>query len=438
MSQSTVKNVSLAEISDAAPAFSFDKLVAGLTPAGKTPSTILLDQPTFWPQYSALVANHSKTAVQGYMLWKTIAALGGSVEAPDLWTLLGRSPPGERWEQCVAAADAMLRHILDYYFVIATYPDLTLQAADKMTVNIQTQFKKRLGELDWMSADSKQRAIKKADNIIRNIGYPKAVPDLRSADSVASYYAGGINITGDHFSNTLSGRRLQTAKAFAEVASAPNRNEMDDIATVNAFYAPQANSITIPAGISQLTLFHYHLPDYALYGGLGAVIGHEITHGFDNNGRRWSEDAEYEAWWDNSTISAFEQRAQCFVEQYSAFEVDTPTGKQKVDGLNTLGENLADAGGLRSAYDAWAVQRAAMPSSWDQKLPGLESFTSEQLFFVLYANMWCETMTPDRMAVQLTNEHAPSMLRIRGGTQNSRAFREAFKCKVKEPVCELF
>lgn len=438
-SQGTIQNVTLAEFSDAAPVFGFDKLIADLTPTGKTPSTFLLEQPAFWPQFSALAANHSRAAVHGYILWKTIAVLGRSVEAPDLWKLLGIEPQaeGERWQQCVVAADSMLRHILDYYFVSATYPDLTLQAADKMTVNIRAQFKKRIAELDWMSADAKQRAIKKAENIIQNIGYPKANPDLRSAESVASYYT-GINITASYFSNAVSSRRLKTAKGFAEVANAPNRNGMDDITTVNAFYKPQANSITIPAGISQLTVFHYHLPDYALYGGLGSIIGHEITHGFDNNGRKWSEDAEYEAWWDNSTIAAFEKRAQCFVEQYSAFEVDTPTGKQKVSGQNTLGENLSDAGGLRSAYDAWVEQRKLMPSTWNQKLPGLESFTSEQLFFIAYANIWCETTTPERMVEILGDAHAPSLMRIRGGTQNSRAFREAFKCKVKEPVCELF
>ena len=437
MSQGLLKNVTLADIGTDAPAFGFDKLIAGLTPRGKTPQALLLEEPNFWPQFSSLVTNHSRAAVQGYMVWKTITSLAGSVEAPDLWEVMGSEPIGERWQQCVGAADGMLRHILDHYYVLATYPELTLQAADKMTTNIRAQFKKRLAELDWMSAESKQRAIKKAENIVQNIGYPKANPDLRSAESLASYYA-GINITTDFFTNALSARRFKTAKAYAEVANAPNRNNMDNIADVNAFYTPWTNSITIPAGISQLSIFHYHLPDYALYGGLGSVIGHEITHGFDNSGRRWSEDAEREAWWDNSTIAAFEKRAQCFVDQYSAFEVDTPQGRRKVDGLLTLGENLSDAGGLRSAYDAWVADRKAMPNSWDQKLPGLESFTSEQLFFISYANTWCETPSLQSMDRILADEHAPSVMRIRGGTQNSRAFREAFKCKVKEPVCELF
>ncbi|KAK4155279.1 hypothetical protein C8A00DRAFT_42081 [Chaetomidium leptoderma] len=423
----TVKNVTVAELAKAAPAFGFDRLVAGLTPTGKAPPVILLETPEMWPEFSNLISNHSRAAVQGFIMWQTIRSVTRYIDSPGLWRLMRIESSVERWEL----------HIKDHYFVSATYPDLTLQAADKMTANIRKAFQKRLGEIDWMTQESRESAIKKAENMVQNIGYPKANPDLRSADSIASYYA-GLNITIDRFANILSSLQHKTAKQYEAVTRKPNRNDYGNAAIVNAFYDITANAITIPAGISQLPIFHYHLPDYALYGGLGSIIGHEITHGFDSNGRKRSPDAELEAWWDNSTIANFETRAKCFVDQYSEFEVDVPTGKANVDGANTLGENLSDAGGMRAAYEAWVEDRKAMPSSWDQKLPGLEAFKSEQLFFVYWANIWCSTKTPAEMVDMLEDQHAPSLVRIKGVLQNSKAFQEAFKCKAPKARCELF
>ncbi|KAK4237588.1 hypothetical protein C8A03DRAFT_34440 [Achaetomium macrosporum] len=435
-----IKTVSLADAGTAAPAVGLDKLIAGLAPADSTPTEILLFTPDFWPEFSNLIESHSKAAVQGFMVWKAINALAQYISEPNLAAALGTEDTGERWQTCVTQADTMLRHILDHYFVQATYPNLTLQAADRMTSDVRSQFKKRLGELDWMSDESKQRAIKKVDNMNQNIGYPTSNPDLTSPASLASYYD-GLNFTStSYFSNMLSARRHTTLKSYAEVASPPNRDSfLGSVTTVNAFYYSLTNSMVIPAGISQLPLFHYHLPDYALYGGLGSVIGHEITHGFDSKGRLWNEDAEHKAWWDNATVTNFQSRAQCFVEQYSKFEVDITGGKKaNVSGELTLAENLADSGGLRTAYDAWVAARKNMPSAWDQALPGLDEFTHEQLFFIFWGNLWCDSLTPERMESVLEDVHAPSRTRLLGMAANSRAFREAWKCPVKEPVCELF
>ncbi|KAK4102432.1 zincin [Parathielavia hyrcaniae] len=431
-------NVTVSKLAKAAPVLGFDKLLAGLMPSGEAPSTILMLVPDFWPQFSDLLASHSKAALHGFLVWKTTNALAEHVYDETLWTLLGVSPSENRWEDCVAGSDRMIRHIKDRYFISAAYPDLTMQAADKMTTKILAQFKERLNELDWMSEDARKRANVKAERLVQNIGYPKANPDLRLADSVAAYYD-GLNFTADHFSNNLHALRFNLAKQYAEANGPPNRHSIGNAAEVNAFYDPTTNSISIPAGYSQLPIFHYLLPEYALYGGLGAVIGHEITHGFDNDGRLWSEDAEREAWWDNATIAAFESRAQCFVDQFSRFDVAVPGGRQPVDGLLTLGENLSDAGGIRAAYHAWAEERRAMPDVWDQKLPGLEHFSQEQLFFVIHGSMWCDAKTPARMArIMSYDNHAPNLVRIKGMTQNSREFREAFKCPNPEPTCELF
>ncbi|KAL2196989.1 hypothetical protein P885DRAFT_60383 [Corynascus similis CBS 632.67] len=401
---SAANNVSVSEVPKIAPSFGFDKLVTGLTPPGKTPSLIILNSHQLWSLFSKVVSNHSRAAVQ-------------AVHGPE------RRKTMERWKLCVMEADTTLRHIKDHYFISSTYVNQTMQTAERLTGNIRIAFKERLGELDWMT-----------DNIQENIGYPKSDPvDLLSSESVAAYYDGLNFTTTNRLSNVLAARRFNLAKAYAHVDGTPNRHNMGNVAEVNARYITATNAIIIPAGISQLPFFHYHLPSYALYGGLGSIIGHEFTHGFDNNGRTWNENAEHRSWWDNATVAAFEKRAQCFVDQYSEFEYDAGGEKIKVDGELTLAENLSDAGGLRAAYRAWTSARHSMPDVWDQQLPGLEVFTSEQLFFVYYANLWCSTDAHDPV-----DFHAPDMVRIRGMTENSKEFREAFKCKDKKPKCELF
>ncbi|KAH6621620.1 hypothetical protein B0J18DRAFT_231373 [Chaetomium sp. MPI-SDFR-AT-0129] len=438
---STVKNVSVADIAKQAPVFGFDTIIAGLTPANEAPALILLDSPAVWPTFSKLVAQHSPAAIHGYVLWRAINSLLEDVSDPQLNAALNIEVQQPRWEICVAKMDTMLRHIKDHYFLSATYTNLTMQAADKMTTNIRAQQRKRFGELAWMSDESRARAIKKADNMIQNIGFPTENPDIRSSASIADYYA-GLNFTAGagHFYNSLAARRHATAKSYGAVSTPPNRRDIMNVAEVNAFYTPSANAMIIPAGISQLPIFHYHLPDYALYGGLGSVIGHEISHGFDNNGRLWNEDHEYRTWWDNNTIAGFEQRAQCFIDQYSGYIVDIPGGKTAhVNGAQTLAENLADAGGIRAAYAAWVEERKSMPNTWNQKLPGLEDFTPEQLFFIYQANMWCSAVTPAQAAQLLaTDVHSPNLLRIKGMTENSADFKKAFQCPDQKPKCELW
>ncbi len=174
--------------------------------------------------------------------------------------------------------------------------------------------------------------------------------------------------------------------------------------------------------------FHPSLPWYANYGGMGSILGHELTHGFDDTGREYDENGNHLPWWDNDTVAEFQRRAECFVGQFNNFTLDGPTGPLHVNGQLTLGENLADAGGLNVAYDTWIANRAALELS----LPGLQMFTHEQLYFVFYANVWCSTRTPPP-----GDTHSPDMIRIKAMMQNSRAFKEAFNCSVKEPVCEL-
>jgi endothelin-converting enzyme len=196
--------------------------------------------------------------------------------------------------------------------------------------------------------------------------------------------------------------------------------------------------IVFPAGIMQFPVFDVNVPQYLSYGAFASVAGHELSHAFDSTGRHYDQTGNYTDWWTPSTVKAFTERADCFINQYSNYSIPGPDGKAlHVNGKLTLGENIADAGGLSAGFKAWKIREKEYPEQ-NEKLPGLEEFTKDQLFFVSYANWWCGK-SRDATAVQriYTDPHAPKWARILGTMANSREFIEAFECK-KEPVCELW
>jgi endothelin-converting enzyme len=207
--------------------------------------------------------------------------------------------------------------------------------------------------------------------------------------------------------------------------------------TVNAYYSPSGNEIVFPAGIMQLPVFGDELPEYVSYGAFGSVAGHELTHGFDNNGAHYDETGKYADWWDNTTLSNFNKKTKCFVDQYQAFTIPGLDGKPlHVNGKLTLGENIADAGGLTASFAAWQKRAKTSPN---KLLPGLEQFSAEQMFFISYSNWWCGKVRPAQAVNYVyTDPHSPADKRIIGTLSNSKAFREAFQCKVKQPSCELW
>lgn len=422
------------------PALGFDKLVAALSGSGRPVTEVYVQQPAAFVELAGIITKQPKTVLQSWIVWKAIDKLHSYIDDPELEAIMPKPRSGlDRAADCVKAIGETLQYALDNLFVAVAYPELAMKSTDEMTTHIREKYKLRIQELDWMSDESKARAIKKVDNMLQHIGYQKSNPDVSSAESVAAYYQ-DLNVTDSYFANSVAGMRQATLKQYASATAAPDRNDWSGTTTeVNCYYQTSDNVMFIHAGFSQLPYYHPQLPDYATYGALGSVIGHEISHGFDNQGRLMNEDGEQKSWWDNATVAAYEERAQCFVEQYSAFQVDGPDGKVNVDGLQTLGENIADAGGLSVAFDTWAEQRRAKPDVWNQQLPGLEQFTLEQLFFVFYGNIWCDSLTPSSLQAWVESKHhSPDRVRLMGLTRNSRAFREAFSCPVEQPECALF
>lgn len=240
------------------------------------------------------------------------------------------------------------------------------------------------------------------------------------------------------FNNNLEAAKFEVAKEWSALGKPTDRDQWGmTVPTVNAYYNPPGNEIVFPAGIMQFPVFDVNLPKYISYGAFGSVSGHELSHAFDSTGRHYDQNGNYTDWWTDSTVRNFTQRADCFVEQYSNYTVEGPDGKPlHVNGKLTLGENIADAGGVAAAFAAWRKRQAESPS---QDLPGLEHFTQDQLFFVSYANWWCGKSRKETAINRIyTDPHAPKWARILGTMANSRDFRESFKCPSKEPICELW
>jgi endothelin-converting enzyme len=381
---------------------------------------------------------YSAAAIFGHLVWETISPWLNHVYHPKLDDYVGwLYNEKDRDDRCIDFVSEMLPYILDRYYISATYTDQAHKTVDRMAGRIRKQFVKAVKESTWMSDEAKQRAATKLERIQQNIAYQKSDPDVRSAEALQKYYT-GLNITTDsHLYNYLQAKYLQTVRTYEKVGKAPHRGVLKQTILANAFYDPTLNSIQINAGYSQLPAFHPDVPAYVQYAGLGSVIGHEFGHSIDSNGRWHDENAEVRAWWDNATVANYEKRAQCFVDQYSEYTM--PGLTVNVNGERTLGENLADAGGLRAAYEAWVEERKEMPDVWDQNLPGLEDFTHEQLFFLFWGIKNCDTYSPaiiERFYVP--DEHAPNLVRLLAGADNSKAFKEAWGCKVKEPKCTLF
>ena len=416
------------------PPLRLDRVVSSLVPANyPANSTVVISSQSFIANLTSIVTSHPKIVVQSYLVYKAVRELND-------FTITDASgiTPSSRWATCIRHVGESQKWTLGRFFASASFPDSTFKFADKMATDLRNQFKERIATLDWMSAEAKARAVKKAENMVQNIGYPTRSLNTKEPASLAAFYK-GLNVTSSYFANTLASRRHNIASSFATVSKPVDRTNMDHSKPwdANAAYFSPDNSINMLAGIQQLPFFSEELPGYATFGGLGSVVGHEILHGFDSNGRAYDENAQPNNWWDNGTVAAFDKRSQCFVDQYAKYEYDLPGGKKgNTDGALTLAENLSDAGGLRIAYDAWKKTQA---TTKDKNLPGLEAFTHEQLFFVFYANAWCDSPTPEtNEELRATDVHAANAQRIIGGAANSRGFREAFNCKVKEPECELF
>ncbi|KAI1846488.1 hypothetical protein JX266_007385 [Neoarthrinium moseri] len=447
--QDVTKYYNIAKVSDAGkigPALRYDLVLKSLVPSSYTTDTMLLAFPEFLANVSQILTETSKSTIQAYLIWNVITAHHNHVESSEVEpvsrffnVLAGKEPDtkSERWKTCSGVVGNQVGWILSRFFIEKAFSEDAKKFGDQIIMEIKQQFISTLNGLSWMDDSVKTSAIRKVNLIDQKIGYPTESPDIMSPEALRDYYQ-GLVISESFFNNSISSNLLSVNKTWSALGKPVDHGKWEMLSTtVNAYYSPVGAEIVFPAAIMQFPVFQVDLPSYISYGAFAAVAGHELSHGFDSSGRYYDEHGKYTDWWTNHTVEEFTKRADCFVDQYSNFTVDVPNGKPlHVNGRLTLGENIADAGGLAAAFRAWKQRQQSSP---DEDLPGLDHFSHEQLFFIFYANCWCGKIRPQQ-AVQYiyTDPHSPTFARILGTTANSRAFREAFSCPVKEPTCELW
>ncbi|KAK1975874.1 peptidase family M13 [Colletotrichum cereale] len=435
------------EASALTPEIELTALIHDLAPEGFVVQRVIVMAPKYMSELSTILAETDKEIIQNYFIWKAVQAFSSYVDADAVKPyrrfvneLAGKDPESapERWRTCVGHVDDSLGWVLSRFFVEKAFSAEAKKFGDTIITDIKTEFTKKLKAAKWMDKETTAKAVDKVHNIIQKIGYPTKSPDIMDPPSLNDFYK-SIDVSPEtFFENALAASKFAVGYEWAALGKPVDRDQWGmTVPTVNAYYNPPGNEIVFPAGIMQFPVFDVEVPAYMSYGAFGSVAGHELSHAFDSTGRHFDQNGNYTDWWSDATIKAFEERAECFVDQYHNFTVPGPDDEPlHVNGRLTLGENLADAGGLSASYQAWKRRAHKHPN---KDLPGLEHFTQDQLFFVTYSNWWCGKSRKDTAINRIyTDPHAPKWARILGTMANSREFKESFQCKDKKPTCQLW
>ena len=323
-----------------------------------------------------------------------------------------------RWQRCLNATDQQIGEALGQAYVRVAFPPEAKTRMLTMVANLRAALRSRLEHLDWMSDSTRAAALAKLDAMRSKIGYPDRWRD----------YSRLVIGPGSFLPNVLAAQRFEVERQNARVNGLVDRSEWGMTPpTFNAYHNPSNNEIVFPAGILQPPLFDLTADEAVNYGAAGAVIGHEMLHAFDDNGRHFDAHGNLREWWTRSDSAGFEQRANVVVAQYSGYvAIDT----MHINGRLTLGENLADIGGLLVAYDAWQLAMREQPAP-----ASIGGFTPDQRFFLAFANFWREKTRPEAERMYLvSNPHSPQRWRVNGTVSNLEAFAKAFGCHAGDPM----
>ena len=332
-------------------------------------------------------------------------------------TLNGQKEQRARWKRVLAHIEGAAGEAMGQIYVQVAFPPESRARMETLVGNLREALKGRIENLTWMSDATKAKALEKWSAFNTKIGYPSKWRDWNGLVTSRQSYLDNI-FAADAFNYRYELDKIGKPVDKTEWHMTPQ--------TVNAYYDPQQNEIVFPAAILQPPFFDPKADDALNYGAIGAVIGHELTHGYDDQGARFGPSGNFEEWWTPEDKKKFEALTGKLVKQYSGYE---PIPGEKVNGNLTLGENIADLGGLNIAYDA--MQRATK----DQPDPKVDGLTRDQRFFLGYAAAWRDQVRPEALRVQLASDpHSPGAIRANGTPSNVPAFAAAFSCKAGEPM----
>ncbi len=381
-------------------------------------------EPKFFAEFDALVAESPLDTIKAYLRWHTIHAFAGIGLPEDFdhenWNfyshiLNGAEKEQERWKRCTSRVDRDLGEALGQVYVARYFPPEAKARALNMTIAIEEAMGKDIDGLDWMSPVTKVQAKEKLHTVMNKVGYPDKWRDYTKLEIVR----------GDPLGNQERVREFNFDRQLAKIGKPVDKGEWYmSPPTVNAYYDSQQNNVNFPAGYFQPPFFSDKEDDAANYGDMGSTVGHELTHGFDDEGRQYDKDGNLKNWWTKEDEQKFNERAECMVKQYDAIE---PVPGVHLNGKLTLGENLADLGGLWLAYLAWMDKAEAAHLDLNATMEG---YTPEQRFWIAYAQQWCTQTRPERLRTRAqTDPHAPEEDRTNSVLQDLPEFGKSFSCK---------
>jgi len=417
--------VSLADADKATPNFSWTKFFAAQK--ADIQNGFSLSQPKFFAEVDKMLADVPVDDWRIYLRFHTIDSASPYLSKPFAEesfafyskTLNGQKQLEPRWKRVLGAINETMGMALGELYVAKAFPPESKARALELVNNVKDALKTRIEHLDWMSAETKHKAVEKWATFLPKIGYPDKWRDWS-----------GVTISADnYYANVLAATEFDYAYEMAKVGKPTDRLEWGMTPqTVNAYYNPTDNTINFPAAILQTPFFDAKADDAVNYGGIGAVIGHEATHGYDDEGSQFDAEGNNANWWTKEDREKFDARTAKLVAQFNEYQ---PLPGKHVNGQLTLGENIADLGGANVAYDALQIALKKQPAD-NKKIDG---YTPDQRFFLNFARIWRGSILPQRQEVLLnTDPHAPAQYRAIGAPSNMPAFAEAFQCKVGTPM----
>jgi endothelin-converting enzyme/putative endopeptidase len=412
-----------AQLTALAPSVGWDEFLKVL---GKPEVDVVnVSEPGFYKEVEALLKSRPLADWKTYLRWHLAHAQAGYLSKAFVTAtfefysryLRGVKEMQPRWKRCVQYVDRDLGEALGQVFAQRTFAPETKTRALVMTRQIEQAMEEDLGEISWMGPATRKQALEKLHGMVNKIGYPEKWRDYSSVEVARGDFLGNVNRA------TL----FESKRQLDKIGKPVDRGEWQMTPpTVNAYYDPQLNDINFTAGVLQPPLFDPKMDDAPNYGNTGATIGHELTHGFDDEGRQFDAKGNLRDWWTKEDAAAFEKRAACVSDQYSQYKI---VDDIKINGKLTLGEDVADLGGTLLAYRAWKN------ATRGQELQPVEGLTPPQRFFVGMAQWACGDERPEfKRQMAITDPHSPLEYRINGVVSNLPEFREAFACKATAPM----
>ncbi|HEY0786266.1 MAG TPA: M13 family metallopeptidase [Acidobacteriaceae bacterium] len=427
----------LAQFAANTPGIDFPAYLRAL--GAPTLQSLNVEEPSYFLMMSELLTETPLEDIKAYLRWTVLhqapeTAVPAALAEEDFRfygrVLGGQQEPLPRWKRCVARVDADLGDALGQAFVAERFGTADRQHTLALAIEVESAMRRDIDALAWMSAPTKAEARDKLREVVNRIGYPETWRDYSSL-TIDPHEALG---------NALRAATVRHQQEIAKIGKRLARGEwMTSAAAASASYDPQRNDVNLPAGILQPPYFDPGQGDAAYYGASAAVIGHELTHAFDDEGRLFDGQGNLRNWWTRKDASEFAGRADCLAEEYSAFAL---TNGSHVDGRLTLGEDLADLGGLRLAYLAYLehARKVGLAPPGQKKEAGARSadLTSEQQFFAAYGQAWCESRRPEQLRTMVeTDPHAPEVFRVNGVVRNLPEFAKAFGCKAGQAMAPV-